>query len=315
MIERFQNILVYVDGEAERSFAFQCALQLAGTSGAKLKIVAVLEQLPWYTHAMMPESKERQFLEIFERDLEQRLEKLAQEATEAGITAETKLLRGRGTIEIVREVQKSQHDLVIADAQEPDSHAKPRISPFGMRLLRKCPAPVWLVKTPPSELFDRVLAAVSPSAEENQERHDLNVAILQLARKVAEMHSARLDIMRAWSVYGERILRSNMNEEQFEECVNFTHDRVKSTLDSFIASAGDPVADEHVHLVKGDPEIVIPQFVEKERIDLVVMGTVARSGVAGLVMGNTAETILSSIGCSVLAIKPAGFLSPIPHEG
>jgi len=43
----------------------------------------------------------------------------------------------------------------------------------------------------------------------------------------------------------------------------------------------------------------------------VVMGTVARTGVPGFIMGNTAETILNHINCSVLAIKPQGFVTPI----
>jgi nucleotide-binding universal stress UspA family protein len=41
------------------------------------------------------------------------------------------------------------------------------------------------------------------------------------------------------------------------------------------------------------------------------MGTVARTGISGFVMGNTAETILSQIDCSVLAIKPPGFETPV----
>lgn len=52
-------------------------------------------------------------------------------------------------------------------------------------------------------------------------------------------------------------------------------------------------------------------MVQTYRADLVVMGTVARTGVAGLIIGNTAEAILEQVNCSVLAIKPAGFKSPV----
>ena len=41
------------------------------------------------------------------------------------------------------------------------------------------------------------------------------------------------------------------------------------------------------------------------------MGTVSRTGIAGLIIGNTAETILRSVRCSVLAVKPEGFVSPV----
>ncbi len=59
---------------------------------------------------------------------------------------------------------------------------------------------------------------------------------------------------------------------------------------------------------------VIPEFVNKNGVDLIVMGTVARAGAAGLMVGNTAERILNSIQCSVLALKPDGFISPITLE-
>jgi nucleotide-binding universal stress UspA family protein len=48
--------------------------------------------------------------------------------------------------------------------------------------------------------------------------------------------------------------------------------------------------------------------------DLVVMGTVARTGIPGFIIGNTAETILNQIDGSVLAIKPRGFVTPVTLE-
>jgi nucleotide-binding universal stress UspA family protein len=46
-----------------------------------------------------------------------------------------------------------------------------------------------------------------------------------------------------------------------------------------------------------------------EVIDLVVMGTVARAGIAGMLIGNTAERVLRKLPCSVLTVKPDVFVS------
>jgi nucleotide-binding universal stress UspA family protein len=54
---------------------------------------------------------------------------------------------------------------------------------------------------------------------------------------------------------------------------------------------------------------------ERLQIDCIVMGTVARTGVRGFIMGNTAETVLEQIDCSVLAIKPQGFVTPVMPAG
>lgn len=44
----------------------------------------------------------------------------------------------------------------------------------------------------------------------------------------------------------------------------------------------------------------------------VVMATLGRSGIPpGLLIGNTTETILHKVECAVLALKPAGFVSPV----
>ena len=66
-----------------------------------------------------------------------------------------------------------------------------------------------------------------------------------------------------------------------------------------------------IHLLKGDPEALIPGLAKRKRIELLVMGTVTRAGVAGFIMGNTAEWVLTQVDCSVLTTKPAGFVSPV----
>jgi nucleotide-binding universal stress UspA family protein len=66
-----------------------------------------------------------------------------------------------------------------------------------------------------------------------------------------------------------------------------------------------------VHFLEGDAYEIIPRLAEEKKIDLVIMGTIARTGLPGFFMGNTAESILNQLKCSVLAIKPEGFVSPV----
>lgn len=64
-------------------------------------------------------------------------------------------------------------------------------------------------------------------------------------------------------------------------------------------------------LVHGDAREIIPSVTESLDIELLVLGTVGRAGIPGLLIGNTAEAVLNQVGTSVLAIKPAGFESPV----
>jgi len=66
-----------------------------------------------------------------------------------------------------------------------------------------------------------------------------------------------------------------------------------------------------LHLQKSSPRREISALAIKIKADLVVMGTVARTGISGFFMGNTAETIINQLDCSILAIKPQGLETPV----
>ena len=48
--------------------------------------------------------------------------------------------------------------------------------------------------------------------------------------------------------------------------------------------------------------------------NLLIMGTIARSGISGILIGNTAERLLPHVPCSVLALKPDGWKCPIEAD-
>ena len=45
------------------------------------------------------------------------------------------------------------------------------------------------------------------------------------------------------------------------------------------------------------------------------MGTVARTGISGFFMGEHCGNYLNQLNCSMLAIKPVGFETPITLDG
>jgi universal stress protein E len=59
-----------------------------------------------------------------------------------------------------------------------------------------------------------------------------------------------------------------------------------------------------MHLVEGQAETAIQQLSKKLKTQLVVQGTVGRTGLAATFIGNTAENILAGLTCEILTIKP-----------
>ena len=122
---------------------------------------------------------------------------------------------------------------------------------------------------------------------------------------------AELHVLRAWSAYGARVLRNKMKPDEFRQYVEEARASAAQSLQDLLAKFGSVVDPRHVHVEEGEPDEVITSFVPTHDVDVIVMGTVARTGLHGLIVGNTAEKVISEITCSVLALKPDGFVSPI----
>jgi nucleotide-binding universal stress UspA family protein len=79
---------------------------------------------------------------------------------------------------------------------------------------------------------------------------------------------------------------------------------------SRLSERGEEACEPRVELVKGEAAHEIPEFLDQAKADVLVLGTRSRVGVDALLIGNTAEQVLSAARCSVGAIKPPGFTRP-----
>ena len=62
---------------------------------------------------------------------------------------------------------------------------------------------------------------------------------------------------------------------------------------------------DHTHVREGFPEEVIPEVAKEIEAELVILGTVGRTGLSAALLGNTAEHVISKLSCNLLAIKPS----------
>jgi universal stress protein E len=107
------------------------------------------------------------------------------------------------------------------------------------------------------------------------------------------------------------MVRSHSGDDEFASYVDGARQRAAADLARLVRRFEGRLGAAPSSLRQGEPEDVIPEFVVAEGIDLVVMGTVARAGIAGMLIGNTAERVLRKLPCSVLTVKPDGFVSPV----
>ncbi|HML94025.1 MAG TPA: universal stress protein [Thermodesulfobacteriota bacterium] len=310
----FKKILLVYSGKENGRDALERAFSIAKHNKSGLTIVWVVERIP----ERMDDFLEMVSVKELEKALvDERLSEIKNAIkkyeSRTKIKAEVKVLTGKPQIEIIREVLRNKHDLVIKTAGGKGRAKDPLLGSVDIGLLRKCPSPVWMLKPSRSRKYSRILAAIDPDPTD-QKTNELNGSILELALSVSKHEKSELHIVHAWSLFGEKALRGprfGKSEAQIKKLLGETRRAHKECVETLLAKNGLDESEYKLHLLKGDPSVLIPKFAAREKMDLVVMGTVCRTGLPGFIIGNTAESVLSQVKCSLLTVKPAGFVSPV----
>ena len=144
-------------------------------------------------------------------------------------------------------------------------------------LLRMAPCPVLIVKNFQDWQHRRVLAAIKPAATEAA-HIKLNHQITSLAGQLAANYGSEAHFVTAF------------------HDLNHAPDAQKIADDCGVQR-------ERVHLGKGKAADVIRDVAAQLEVDLVIVGTVARDGIKGRVVGNTCERLLDQTHSDLLVLN------------
>jgi len=315
-MKRFKSILAVLTEDSLTEVAMERAIRLAQVNEAALTFVDVIDAEPGELGRLMSALSGRRGVEIeedviaYHRD---RLARLAERARSQGVEVTEAVLQGSPFIEVIRMVLREGHDIVIKGATAAP-HGRGVMKGFDMHLLRKCPCPVWTLMGPGDGSFDKILATVDPQPAGDVARDKLDRLVLDLTTSLAEQDGAEVKVLHAWNLQEEQALRhgrySKASSGEVDILVQREERAAEERLRILLADYAQVPVDRIV-LLKGQPGDVIAEYAEANDIDLIVMGTVGRTGLSGFIMGNTAETILNRVRCSVIAVKPEGFVSPV----
>ena len=222
----------------------------------------------------------------------------------SGIPTDLVLSEERSWIEIIRRVQRGDNDLVVVGRRRVTGSAT--LGSVSKKLMRKCPAPVWVVKPDARLVYECIVAAsdLTPVG-------DLAV---DLAASIALSYGCELHVIHAWKIPFSLQMSSDWRDkEEYRAALQKIDDAAEAHILSTLKAACPDIT-PILHVGCDSPAHCIRDGVEKLEADLLVMGTISRGGIAGLLMGNTAEKLLDKIDCSLLTIKPGDFVSPVQTD-
>lgn len=209
-------------------------------------------------------------------------------------------------------MRREGYDLLVKASEPSNLIHSVLFGHLDRQLIRKCPCPVWIEKASERRRRERILAAVDPSpyredGARDEVREQLNDAILDSAVEVSHALSAELHVAHVWPFHSEGALRTRagLTDEAILQVSDSIRHEHQEAFESLLAPYRGHIA--RTHLIKGNPGEEISRLAASQSIDAIVLGTVCRSGIEGFLIGNTAETILDQVSCSLLALKPYGF--------
>ncbi len=295
-MRRFQNILVAVDlSEGDRlvsdvlsaptEAAIDRALWLAKLNSARIHFFSSLDVSPAAQRLIEQSDGEK---ESVLRAAREALGGVVQRAEAMGLNASKEVRFGKSWIEIIRQVLQNSHDLVVAGTRHHSAVNGLLIGSTGIKLLRKCPCPVWITQPRGAPGIKSILVA-----------HDLTEVgdlAMELGSSMAQLHGAQLHVL-----HGLDVPEKDATEGR-ALATRYLEDRLAKF---------EFVQRPQLHILPCEPAAAAMTLIDRFGVELLVMGTIARSGIAGFFVGNTAERLLPQLSCSVLAVKPKDFVCPI----
>jgi nucleotide-binding universal stress UspA family protein len=221
-------------------------------------------------------------------------------ATDLDITCKT--IAGEPFVELTRMVQCSGFDLLLAGTRGTSKWEQFFVGSTSKRLIRKCPSSIWIVRTG-QPLPPKVVVASTDFSNVSLKATKEGLAIAQQAG--AKFHLVHC--IDSKDVPDDVISKIPPGSSLRKEI----NDEATRRLNQFLQSLSVGSTQIQLHLTWGTPWQEIQKISVQQAADLVVIGTVGRSGIKGLLLGNTAERVLETCDCGVLTVKPDDFVSPI----
>ena len=169
-------------------------------------------------------------------------------------------------------------------------------TPTEWHLLRRCPVPVLMASNSQREKRRRILATVDAGSSDPIQI-GLNRKVLAAAAQLGAQLEAQVH---AVYVIPVSVVAKDLDLIDAKALERTAREKHAAPLAAMAGEFGIPA--RNILIKAGQPDRVIPSMAARLKVDTVVMGTVGRTGVAGKVLGNTAEQVLQRLRTSMLAL-------------
>lgn len=308
-METIKRIIAVIDPTKDDQNALARSIDLAKKSGASITAFMTVYDFSYEMTTMLSGDEREAMRQAVLKDRELWLKDLISPYQNINIDTQV-IWHNRPYEAIINTVINDKYDLVIKGTHQHGALKAVIFTPTDWHLVRKCPTPVLFVKDMQWPAQGNILAAVN-AVSENEQHLSLNKRIIKDAQFLCELANAKLNLVNAYPATPVNIAIEipEFNPGLYNESVKKHH--IESTNE--LANEFNLISDQ-CFIEEGLPEDVIPDIANRLNSELVVIGTVGRTGLSAALVGNTAEHVIDSLDCDVLALKPDGYVSPLAES-
>ncbi|MBB5035066.1 universal stress protein [Prosthecobacter vanneervenii] len=297
-MKKLHHVIAAIDFTDCCRAALREAARRASLDGAAITVVHVMDE--FLVHELKNALATDQA--TVRADWLERLKKFVADAeVSSAVNAEVRI--GTPFTELVEACRAHSADLLVMGAK--GSRNEPhRIGVIAAKCVRKAPVDVLVVREDAQGPFKKIVACVDFS--ENSAK------AVQCALHVAQQDSGELDCLHVF----QSALAMSLDYGGFAPSLPATYD--PQAVDNWrkeLAAFLEPLTreGEGVSVAQHVTERVnireaILDHVSETHASLVVLGTSGKTGLREMLIGTTAEKIVQHVPCSILAVKPDGFV-------
>jgi len=194
--------------------------------------------------------------------------------------------------------------IVVAD------HATVHHLPWLLRytdweLLRASPVPVLLVKSPRPYRNPVILAALDPTHTFDKPAA-LDTEILRFSATLADALQGAVHAVHGYVPVPANLAPALLSKPgELEKILAAAQEAAFDALGTVADPLG--ISRAHLHVVGRHPTDAVEEVATGTGSQIVALGSLSRSGVDRVLIGNTAEALIDRLKCDVLVVKPPTF--------
>lgn len=307
-MEKYKKILAVIDPTTDDQKALKRAIELATKTNATITAFLSIYDFSYEMTTMLSSDEREAMRATLINDRAQWLNELIRGLETENLTIDSNVIWHNRPFEpIIEQVLTNGYDIVIKGTHQHDKLKSVIFTPTDWHILRKCPCPVLLVKEHSWPINGNIVASVNVGSDE-EEHQSLNRKITEEAVNLSKLILANIHLVNSFpgTPVNIAIEIPEFNASEYNDSMLNHHKEAMAAHAKLFS-----IDINHTHVEEGLPEDVIEKISEELDAELVILGTIGRTGLSAALIGNTAEHVIDRLNCDVLALKPDGYVSPL----